>query len=267
MAPSRKSFDPLPTVVGKKKRLPEGLGAIVEFTDGAERGRVVPLLFERTILGRKSGEILVRDILVSAAHLGIEYLNGAFRVTDLGSSNGTFVGGKPVREMEVREGEEIRIGECAFCLRLDPARAARLIAQQPVHESEGKSGLADLLRREFFGAEGGTVLTRLDPPSATRFEIHLRVVSGADSGKRFSFSKPSIIIGRMNADLSLEDPDVSRKHAMLERGERGEVILRDLASANGTQVNRRPVANCVLAIGDRIGVGKTTLIFLGAGKE
>lgn len=269
MSPLRKSPDGTSPVTGRNKRLPDGLGIILEFVDGVEKGRRVPILFERTVLGRKDADILVRDIQVSAAHLALEYREGMFRIADLGSSNGTFVGGTRVRERKLRIGEEVRIGDGAFRLIVDPDLAMRLAADRPTRPAPRSGGLSELIALEFSVPDDRTVSPRIEEPprSETKPNIRLRVVAGPDRGKRFAFSGGSVIIGRLNADVSLSDPDVSRKHAVLERGEGGQVILRDLASVNGTLVNERAVGNCVLSPADRIGVGRTTLVFEGVDEK
>ncbi len=246
-----------------KKRLPPKLGAVIEFTAGDEAGRKVPLHFERTILGRKSADILVRDLGVSGSHLAIEFRGGFFKVVDLGSSNGTFVEGKKVKERAIQPGQEVRLGNSVFHLTLDPYEAARLLEDSAPPADTKRSGLTDLIDREFFQSEEDrTERSRIGRDSAGP-TIHLRIVAGPDSVKSFEFPQATILIGRLNADLSLADPGVSRKHAVLERGEGGQVILRDLASANGTFVNSRPVTNCVLSPRDQIKVGKTTIVFVG----
>lgn len=269
MPDPRKPPDSTLTLGGKKRVLPTGLGAILEFTAGDEMGREVPLVFERTILGRKSGDVLVRDIKVSAEHVAVEYLAGFFRVIDLGSSNGTFVEGKRIKERTLQIGQEVRIGDSVFRLKLDPSRAARLQTEQPARAGSLQSGLSDLIGREFLGSEtaGDTLVLEKPAEKTAERQIRLRIATGPDRGKHFAFSKPSVIIGRVNADLVLADPDVSRKHVMLERGEGEQVILRDLASANGTFVNRRPVSNCVLGPEDQIKIGQTTIIFMGIEKR
>ncbi len=68
------------------------------------------------------------------------------------------------------------------------------------------------------------------------------------------------IIGRRNADLLVEDPDVSRQHAALERYEE-RYLIRDLGSTNGTFVNGRKVDVEILHPGDVIQVGDTRITF------
>jgi len=68
------------------------------------------------------------------------------------------------------------------------------------------------------------------------------------------------VIGRRNADLVLDDPDVSRQHAVIERYERG-YLLRDLGSTNGSYVNGQRTDAEMLHPGDVIELGGTVLTF------
>lgn len=267
MAPSPKSSPSLVTTIDQRKRLPSGLGAVLSFTDGDEAGREVALFFERTVLGRKSGDIVVRDTSVSGVHLALEYRKGNFYATDLESSNGTFIGKDRIKKQTVELEQEVRMGECVFHVRLDPARASKLMSDQPLRPADRKSGLSDLIEREFFRSGGSGKSPRTGVSEGAQEKMRLRILTGADDGRHYSFLKPNVTIGRAGADLPLRDQDVSRKHAMLEKGEGGQVILRDLASVNGTKVNDRRVMNCVLASGDRIQVGKSTIVFIGVEKE
>jgi pSer/pThr/pTyr-binding forkhead associated (FHA) protein len=67
------------------------------------------------------------------------------------------------------------------------------------------------------------------------------------------------VIGRENADVLLDDPEVSRAHAKV-RIANGRVELTDLGSSNGTKVNDTRIDGPrVLEHGDVIGVGRTRL--------
>jgi pSer/pThr/pTyr-binding forkhead associated (FHA) protein len=68
-------------------------------------------------------------------------------------------------------------------------------------------------------------------------------------------------IGRgFGADLRLDDPAVSRRHAIIVSDDRGAVVLDD-RSANGTLVNGRGVARAELADGDVIVIGRVALTY------
>jgi predicted Zn finger-like uncharacterized protein len=63
------------------------------------------------------------------------------------------------------------------------------------------------------------------------------------------------VIGRAeDADLTLDDPGVSRRHAAIEE-EGGRVMLRDIGSLNGVFVNDQRLPLVQLADGDRVAIG------------
>jgi adenylate cyclase len=67
----------------------------------------------RTTLGRHpENNIRLSDREVSKEHAAIERNGAAFVLRDLGSSNGTFVNGRRIRELKLREGDELVVGNC-----------------------------------------------------------------------------------------------------------------------------------------------------------
>lgn len=84
------------------------------------------------------------------------------------------------------------------------------------------------------------------------------VKTGPEAGRRIELEL-ELSIGRQDGDLVLEDPEVSRRHAVLRRSG-GSVLVEDLDSTNGTFVNgeriERPIT---LGPGDQVRVGRTTL--------
>lgn len=68
-------------------------------------------LSARTTLGRHPNNTLrLADREVSKEHASIEQVGGGFLLRDLNSSNGTFVNGRKVRELRLRDGDEIALG-------------------------------------------------------------------------------------------------------------------------------------------------------------
>jgi predicted component of type VI protein secretion system len=86
----------------------------------------------------------------------------------------------------------------------------------------------------------------------------LVVQEGPLAGHRLEIAG-EVLIGRENATLLLDDPEVSRRHAVIRpRGEALEV--EDLGSLNGTWVNGHRVTQPTpLAAGDAVRVGSTTV--------
>lgn len=90
-------------------------------------------------------------------------------------------------------------------------------------------------------------------------EWTVEVVGGPDKGKKASALQGLVRIGTdATNDLVLGDVTVSRRHLEIERTSRG-LLLRDLASRNGTFVGGRLVLQAFLEPGDRIELGKTRL--------
>lgn len=79
-----------------------------------------------------------------------------------------------------------------------------------------------------------------------------------DKGKIFNLKKSSIIIGRGQADIKLNDLQVSRAHVALEFNEEtGELQFTDLGSTNGVLVNGELRKGGTLKDRDRLKVGNT----------
>ena len=78
---------------------------------GPLAGRTVPIEHATTI-GRESGDLVIPDEEVSRTHAVLRPATAGIQVTDLNSSNGTYVNGKRVEgDALARPGDEIRIGE------------------------------------------------------------------------------------------------------------------------------------------------------------
>lgn len=86
--------------------------------------------------------------------------------------------------------------------------------------------------------------------------------SGDDTGRRHALVRPLAVIGRVpQADVYIESPDISRRHAELDVAG-SSVLLRDLGSVNGTYLNGARVgAPVLLQDGDLIRLGKVVLKF------
>ena len=102
------------------------------------------------------------------------------------------------------------------------------------------------------GGDLGTLLVTVGPDSGRRF-----VLPDADAPDTRTAG-----LGRGTGNrVRLRDTEVSRKHAVIRCGE-GRYSLADVGSANGTLVNgERADAVRPLADGDRVQVGRTTLLF------
>ncbi len=81
------------------------------------------------------------------------------------------------------------------------------------------------------------------------------------NGTRYPVPQQGLRIGRApENDIVLADPNISRRHAELRRGDDGWQIV-DLGSTNGIKVNGRRVDSQALRPGDQITIGVTDLTF------
>jgi FHA domain len=84
------------------------------------------------------------------------------------------------------------------------------------------------------------------------------VRTGPEAGRRLELGV-EMSIGRQDCDLVLEDPEVSRRHAVLRRSG-DSVVVEDLDSTNGTFVNGERIRGSIkVDAGDQVRVGRTTL--------
>jgi pSer/pThr/pTyr-binding forkhead associated (FHA) protein len=91
--------------------------------------------------------------------------------------------------------------------------------------------------------------------------VTFQVLDGIDKGRIFRELPTPVTIGREEGNvLRLNDERVSRFHAKVQF-DNGEVILTDLESTNGTRVNGNVVQIRRLRAGDRLGVGRSVLLF------
>ncbi len=177
----------------------------------------------RIVIGRGDGcEIRLPDPSVSHRHASIRQRGTDYVVIDEGSSNGTFVG--PVRlspqaPRVVRSGDLIRVGR----IWLELTVAQVLPTQNP-----------GLVTKEIALALVASSLSAEGEPSAPR----LFVTAGPDVGKELAlveFDRPYAIGRAQNTELSLADPDVSRRHVeIIRRG--AQIFVRDLGSKNGASL-------------------------------
>jgi pSer/pThr/pTyr-binding forkhead associated (FHA) protein len=91
----------------------------------------------------------------------------------------------------------------------------------------------------------------------------LRFTAGPLAGRRVEVTSV-LVLGRQTADLVIEDPQVSRRHALVRPA--GDVLeVEDLGSRNGTWVNGARVSGTIrLAPGDRVRLGETLFEVEGA---
>ena len=93
--------------------------------------------------------------------------------------------------------------------------------------------------------------------------IGIRIHRGAELLDTQVFERDIIKIGRLaSAHLRLEDPKVSRIHAVIEVADNKEAAIIDMGSVEGTRVNGEKISRMRLKHGDEIGLGDSRLMVI-----
>ncbi|MFE5211836.1 FHA domain-containing protein [Streptomyces sp. NPDC056600] len=135
--------------------------------------------------------------------------------------------------------------------RLDPLR--RVLGEPPLVDGAVLSLGAPADPDGHLGAQDGT------GPAAVA-ELH--VVAGPDAGGVHLLHGGQVTVGRsVDAEIPLDDPDVSRTHCAVTVAPDGSVTVADLRSTNGTRLDGRVLDSgpVPLAPGALLRVGESTL--------
>lgn len=81
----------------------------------------------------------------------------------------------------------------------------------------------------------------------------LLCISGDETGKTYLLKSGETLLGRLDADIIVNSPGVSKKHAKILIQE-DKVLIKDLESKNGTFVNGVMIREKKLKPGDKIGI-------------
>lgn len=87
-------------------------------------------------------EVCLRDTEASRMHAKLEYRDGIYSLTDLSSSNGTYVNGQKIRALELGNGDQIQVGRSILLFKQESrvirtdeiASQVRMLAQQDVED-------------------------------------------------------------------------------------------------------------------------------------
>lgn len=101
------------------------------------------------------------------------------------------------------------------------------------------------------------------PPSAA-----LVIRQGPQAGMSFPLLGNQVIIGREESiDITLQDPEASRRHARIS-WQMGQFVIEDMGSTNGTFINGVQITTPqTLNPGDSVGIGQTALVFQVEGAQ
>jgi predicted Zn finger-like uncharacterized protein len=102
--------------VAEVLQLPPDKKYSLAILQGKASGQIFQIQKVKTILGRSDCDIVLDDPECSRQHASLEILGARVVVTDLNSTNGTFVQGERIDNCELENHHEFRIGEHVMML-------------------------------------------------------------------------------------------------------------------------------------------------------
>ncbi len=220
---------------------------VIHWNDGSTEA---VRLGERTRIGRgpDGNDVAIPVVYqsVSRQHLEIRREKDGYRLLDLGSRNGVLVNGIYAKDMYLRDGDEIRIGQD------EQGQEIRIEFQLG-----SETLLSELVSEDYVTIPPSAGLAGETPLNKPHFKIRWH------NGKTnyFPIQKDKILIGRsLEADLHIPETlrFISSRHVEILKTDTGFVI-RDLNSTNGTLLNNQrlqpdhlyPLGNeSIIRIGD-----------------
>jgi ABC transport system ATP-binding/permease protein len=189
-------------------------------------------------IGRAPDNVLClsEDLSISRHHAQVAVSAMDYMVTDVGSSDGTYVNGdrlQPFTPRRLKGGDQIQVGTFKLAFQIE---------DEPVREPAKSRGVVE--KTQYIPLES---LAKTEPTGSHGLQLR---------------GRETLSIGReATNDLVIDHPAVSRFHAQIKL-QQGQYTLYDLGSTNGTFINGQLIAgHHVLKIGDNIRIGSTQLIF------
>ncbi|MEV6174748.1 FHA domain-containing protein [Streptomyces sp. NPDC051954] len=238
-------------------------------------------------LGRDpQGDIVLDDARVSWRHATISWGGRSWVIEDHGSTNGTFVQGQRVHQMEIGPGSAVHLGNATDgpCLKASGTAAAVAQPQQQPYAAQGASpGWAQQAPQQQVppqqapgqqvpGQQGWqqpqqpVPIPQQQGPSGGAGAPPVYGDRSPTTFHQFSIGRVMRIGRALENDLVVSDLQVSRNHAEFHSMPDGRMEIRDLGSHNGTYVNGQPIDKGgaqLLGPADIVGVGHSTFRIVG----
>ncbi|WP_238153858.1 FHA domain-containing protein [Streptomyces xinghaiensis] len=239
-------------------------------------------------LGRDpKGDMVLEDARVSWRHATVRWDGHSWVVEDLGSTNGTYAGGRRVQQERIGPGAAVHLGNAtdgpvltvsaAAPARSAPAAAAAPQAPAPQPSVPQQAPVPQQPRGQA-GPPGQAAPPQQAPPPQG-YAPRVPPQGGprqppAGGTQPYDGQQPTglhrLALGRvmrigraLENDLVVSDLQVSRHHAEFRSTPDGRFEIVDLGSHNGTYVNGQPVRQQTIGPYDIVGVGHSTFRLVG----
>ncbi len=231
---------------------------------------------------------MVDDARVSWRHATVSWNGRSWVIEDHGSTNGTYVRGQRIHQMDIGPGSSVHLGNATDGPRLNLTGAAAAAYAQPAAQ-QAQAAPAHPQPQQAPPQQGGWSQPPQQPqqaqvpqqqwqqpqPQQPQFPQQGGGPSGSAPayGDRSPTTFHQVALGRvmrigraLENELVVSDLQVSRHHAEFHATPDGRMEIRDLGSHNGTYVNGQPIAkggSVLLGPQDIVGVGHSTFRIVG----
>ena len=236
-------------------------------------------------IGRQPGiSLLIDHASVSRRHAEISSVDGQYVLRDMGSSNGTFVNTAPLPPGSahlLQPGDRLQFGRVTYLFQVqqsaqettpasETGEKTRLVPHATgFYDPSAAKQLPVSSAQPLLNTDGSLLLPgareAIPASVAATFQAFPVLIALVQGHPRIFHLKPgtTLAIGRDRTNaIALPDMSASRKHAEVFPGHNG-FYIRDLGSSNGVRINSiRIDSPYLLAHGDRVVIGGTTLYFL-----
>ncbi|WP_180989826.1 ABC transporter ATP-binding protein/permease [Streptomyces cahuitamycinicus] len=237
-------------------------------------------------LGRDpQGDVVFDDARVSWRHATVSFNGRSWVIEDHGSTNGTFVQGQRIHQMELGPGSAVNLGNATDGPRLSLSGAAASVAtpqaqpQQQPYAAQGANPAWGQQAPAQQPPQQQAPQAGWQQPQQAAAHIPQQQGPGGVAGAppvygdrspttfhQFSLGRVMRIGRALENELVVSDLQVSRHHAEFHSTPDGRMEIRDLGSHNGTYVNGQPIAKGgtqLLGPTDVVGVGHSTFRIVG----
>ncbi|MFC9914284.1 FHA domain-containing protein [Streptomyces sp. NPDC127197] len=235
-------------------------------------------------LGRDpQGDIVFDDARVSWRHATVSFNGRSWVIEDHGSTNGTFVQGQRIHQMEIGPGSSVNLGNATDGPQLNLSGAAAAVApqaqpqQQPYAAQGANPGWSQQAPQQVPQQQAPQAGWQQPQQPVAKVPHQQGPGGGAGAPPVYGDRSPTTFhqfalgrvmrIGRaLENDLVVSDLQVSRHHAEFHSTPDGRMEIRDLGSHNGTYVNGQPIpkgGSQLLGPTDIVGVGHSTFRIVG----
>ncbi|MBS0402587.1 MAG: FHA domain-containing protein [Proteobacteria bacterium] len=197
----------------------------------------VALTQERTTVGRRPyNDVVIDNLAVSGEHAVFVMSGDEVLVHDLGSTNGTYVNGKPIKQQSLRNGDIVEMGKYKIRFQLDAPVSGYDKAMAFAHSMPAGERQGPLSAPAPLGGMSGVV----------------RVVTGPAAGREVALTKVVTTIGKPGVAVA----SITKRHHNFVLA---HVDGAQLPLLNGLAIGADPVA---LKHGDRIALAGAEMEFV-----